>query len=81
MQEETCPVPDHDRLRDFNAGCQNKEPSEKHHRDNRSRDGTHDGSDAKRKQSDAERQEPTPVVDDLGRGLDFKTVDGSCGHV
>src|SRR5215467_1290748 len=80
MLEETCPVPDHDGLRDFNAGRQKKQPSEEQHGDNRSRDGTRDRGDAKHKQSDAECQEPTPVVDHLGRELDFKALDISCGH-
>ncbi len=65
----------HDGLGDFYAGSNYQQPAEEQHRDDGSRDRPSDGGNAQDHQPDPERQEPSSILDDFVRNLDFKTLD------
>jgi len=81
MLKQAGPFPNHDGLGDLDAGRNQQQPPEKQHGDDGGCHGAHDRKDPEQHQTEAEGQEPAPVVDDLRRNSDIQGLNLSHGAV
>lgn len=75
VQEEACPPADQESLGSLDATRKHKQPAKEQHRDHRGPHGPDNGGKTQQQQSDAQSQEPTPVLDHIGGDSDCQILD------
>jgi len=75
VQEEPCPLPNHERIDKLDEARKHKQPSKEHHRDHRGCDGSTNRGDAKQQQHDHKREEPSLVMNHLRANSNYHHID------